>query len=138
MKLTPKQEKFCQCVVSGMSYIDSYLATYDWNGSKNGAYTEAMKLAMREDIQEQIATLQKPIEQAIQRNAVSARQQQIDYILERRRLCEQKDDEQSIIRYNDQLNKLYGLYNDTQQEEKKENNVAQLDTETLKKLSGIA
>ena len=121
-----------------MSYIDSYLATYDWNGSKNGAYTEAMKLAMREDIQERMQTLQKPIEQALQTKAVSARQQQIDYILERRKLCEQKDDEQSIIRYNDQLNKLYGLYNDTQQEEKKENNVAQLDTETLKKLSGIA
>ena len=136
--LTTKQETFCRAVASGKSYIDSYLSAYDWNGSDNGAYTEAIKLANREDIQERIKALQKPLEIKAQQEALTARQQQIDFIQSRIEICKAKDDEQSLIRWSEQLNKIYNLYKDTEEEHKPETTVSELDIHTLKKLSGTA
>lgn len=134
MALTPKQEKFCQCIVSGMSGKDSYLTAYDTSGSDQFLYNEASKLLLREDIQARIKTLRKPLEEAAQIKGFNARQKQIDFILERIAICKEKDDEQSIIRYTDMLNKLYALYKETEQEEKPQTNINQLDVNTLKKL----
>lgn len=138
MALTPKQEKFCQCVVSGMSYKDSYLTAYDTNCSDRVALNEGSKLGLREDIQKRIADLSKPLQQAAQVQGLNARQKQIDFILERIAICQDKQDEQSIIRYTDMLNKLYQLYRETDQNPEKEHSVTTLDTDTLIKLSGVS
>lgn len=34
MKLTPKQEKFCQCIVKGMNYSDAYREAYNCENMK--------------------------------------------------------------------------------------------------------
>lgn len=138
VKLTPKQEKFCQCIVSGMSGKDSYISAYNTKASEQTIYTESMKLLKRDDITQRIKELRQPIENTIQNVAINERQNQIDYIKSRIALCEQKDDEQSIIRYTDMLSKLYGLYKETDTEQKTDNSVEKLDTATLIKLSGTA
>lgn len=135
MPLTPKQEHFCRLVASGKDYTTAYLTAYDWNGSNNGAAVEAIKLVNRTDIQEKLKTLMRPMEIAQQRDGLNARKEQIEYIKRRIALCEQKDDEQSIIRYTDMLNKINALYKETELEKTQENNVATLDIETLRKLS---
>lgn len=138
MALTPKQEKFCQCVVSGMSYCDAYRSAYDTNTTDNAVYTESSKLALRDDIQSRILALRKPLERAAQSQVMTARQKQIEFITERIRICQEKEDENSLIRWSDQLNKILALYKETETEQKQSNNVDNLDTDTLKKLSGIA
>ena len=135
MTLTPKQEHFCRLVASGKDYTTAYLTAYDWNGSNNGAAIEGLKLANKPDVQAKIQALIKPQEIAAQKESINARKEQIEYIKRRIALCEQKEDEQSIIRYTDMLNKINALYKETEQEKTPENNVATLDIETLRKLS---
>lgn len=137
MALTPKQEKFCQCIVSGMDGKSSYLTAYNGNSPKT-AEVESNKLLKRDDITERIKVLSKPIINLCQNTAISARQKQIDRIEERISLCIASGDENSVIRYTDMLNKLYGLYGNTEPLAASENNVEKLDTDLLKKLSGIA
>ena len=134
MALTPKQERFCREIASGKDYINAYLTAYDWKGSDGGAYTEAIRLANREDIQERIKALQKPLEIAIQKDSITARQKQIDFIQSRIQICMDNGDEQSIIRYTDMLNKINALYKDTETEEKRESSISGLSTEALQKV----
>lgn len=138
VKLTPKQEKFCQCIVSGMSGKDSYISAYDTKASEQTIYTESLKLLKRDDITERIKELRQPIENHRQNIAINERKQQIDFIKERIEICKAKEDEQSIIRYTDMLNKIYSCYKDTETEQKTENTIDTLPTATLIKLSGTA
>lgn len=133
MALTPKQEVFCQNIASGKDNISSYMSAYDCN-SKNSANVESTKLLKRDDITERIAEIRKPIVNLIQNKQISERQQRIDFILERIRICEDKEDEQSLIRWNDQLCKLYGLFKETEQAEKNDDHLSTLDTSRLFKL----
>ena len=136
MALTPKQEKFCQCIVSGMSGKDSYLSAYDTKCKDDTAYTEASRLMLREDIQKRIFALRKPLEEATRISALTARDTQIREIQERIEICKAKQDEQSLIRYYDMLNKIYSLYREIDTEEKKENALDNVDLNVLKRLSG--
>lgn len=135
MALTPKQENFCRLVASGKDYTTAYLTAYDWNGSNAGAALEGTKLANKPEVQEKIKALLKPMEIAIQKDNVNARKQQIDFIQERIAICREKEDEQSIIRYTDMLNKLYSLYKETEQEKEQDQTVNNLDTNILRKLA---
>ena len=71
--LTPKQEKFCRCIVSGMSAKDSYMESYD-SKSERTAYNEGNKLLMRDDITERIKELSIPVKNHAQNVAVSERE----------------------------------------------------------------
>ena len=137
MALTPKQEKFCQNIASGKDGIESYMSAYDCN-SRSAANVESTKLMKRDDITERITEIRKPILNLVQNKQISERQQRIDFILERIRICEEKEDEQSLIRWNDQLCKLYGLFKETEQETKPESTVNNLDISVLKRLSGVS
>lgn len=136
MTLTPKQEKFCQNIASGKDGIASYMDAYDCN-SRSAANTESVKLMKRDDITARIAEIRKPVINLIQNKQISERQQRIDFILERIRICEEKEDEQSLIRWNDQLCKIYALYKEAEQEQKPESSVNNLDINALKRLSGV-
>lgn len=135
LELTPKQEKFCQCIASGMSGIESYKAAYNTHAKENTIYNESKKLLMRDDITDRITQLRKPIENHIKNAAISARNKQIQEIQERIRICKEKEDENSLIRYYDMLNKIYCLYKDTDIGNKNESPLKTMDDETLKKLS---
>lgn len=137
MDLTPKQNKFCEYIVSGLSGKDSYLKAYDCK-SERAASIESTKLLKRNDITAKITELRQPIYNLAQNTAINERQQQIDFIKSRIQECIKKDDEQSLIRWNDQLNKILSLYRETETEQKEDTTVNNLDTATLIKLSGTA
>jgi hypothetical protein len=131
--LTAKQEQFCKNIVSGMDNITSYMNAYDCQ-SKSAASIESTKLLKRDDITARIKTLNKPIINYFENVTISARQQQIEFIQERIQACLEKDDEQSVIRYTEMLNKIYTLYRDAETETKQQSSVAKVDTDTLKRL----
>jgi len=71
--LTPKQEKFCQCIVSGMSGKDSYYSAYNTTCNENTASREAMKLLERDDVQARLTELRIPLENHARTVAMSER-----------------------------------------------------------------
>ena len=135
--LTAKQLKFCRNVVAGMSNYEAYKNAYDCDNMKDSSiYTESSKLACKQEIQAQIKTLQKPQVQAIQIQNINARQKQIQFIEERINLCKLNGDESSVIKYTEMLNKIYGLYKDTEESDTKQSSIDKLDTTDLIKLIG--
>jgi len=138
MALTPKQEYFARLVASGKDYTTAYLTAYDWNGSKAGAANEALILANKAEVQDKIRTLVKPLEIAAQKDNITARQKQIAQIEERLELCKQRDDETNVRYYLDMLNKIYALYKETDNEQKQENTLSDLDISALKRLTGVS
>ena len=135
--LTSKQLKFCRNVADGMSNFEAYKNAYNCDNMKDSSiYTESSKLACKQEIREQIKTMQKPMIQTIQIQNINARQKQIKFIEERINLCKSNGDESSVIKYTEMLNKIYGLYKDTDENETKQSSIDKLDTTDLIKLIG--
>ena len=135
LSLTPKQEKFCQCIVSGMSGKDSYIAAYDTKGKDSTINQEVVKLLAREDIQDRIETLQKPVIQNIRKQAILDRDYKKQLIHERIQACIEKQDDTAIARYLDILNKMDQEYIQINKDiTDNKTNIEELDTDTLSKL----
>lgn len=135
MNLTPKQEKFCQCYVSGMSGYDSYKAAYDTKGKDSTINQEVVRLLAREDIQERIETLSKPIIKAAQNTAISEREKKRAIIWEGIEACRNSGDHSGIARYMDILNKMDAEYiNINKTIEDKTSDIKELDKSVLEKL----
>lgn len=107
--LTPKQEKFCRCIVSGMSAKDSYVESYD-SKSERTAYNEGNKLLMRDDITERIKELSIPVKNHAQNVAVSEREKKRAIIWEEIEHAREQQDHTAIARYMDILNKMDAEY----------------------------
>ena len=134
--LTPKQEKFTQCIVSGMSGKDSYIAAYENNSNDNTAYKEAMKLLDREDIQARIKELRKPLELQAKTQAISERDKKRKILWEGIERCIAKEDENGAARYIDILNKMDAEYlNINVNRDDKQDDLKALDIDALRKLT---
>jgi phage terminase small subunit len=129
-----KQENFCHNIIKGMTTKDAYINAYDTKCSEQVAYNEACKLLKREDIQKRIADIKKPLEIKTLAATESARDTQIKAIRDRIAVCIAKEDETSLIRYYDMLNKIYALYKESDPVQQKENNISNMTNETLLKL----
>lgn len=122
-----------------MTNAEAYKNAYNCQNMKqNSIYTEAGKLALKPEIQEYIRTLQKPMLEAVNISNLSARDKQITFIEERIQHCKELEDEQSVIRYTDMLNKIHGLYKDTDSgnDGKDKLNLENINTDSLFKLIG--
>ncbi len=65
--MTPKQEKFCQAVVSGMSQADAYRAAYDAAGMKpETVQNKAYQLMARGDVRARVDALRLPVIEKLQ------------------------------------------------------------------------
>jgi hypothetical protein len=134
MALTQKQELFCREVVSGKSYKDAYITAYNTSGKDTTIRTESAKLALREDIQERIKALSKPLQVASQIEGLNKKEERIKYIQDRIKLCEERQDESSILRYVDMLNKIDNLYKEVEDNKENDNSLTNLDTSILAKI----
>ena len=133
--LTPKQEKFCQCVVSGMTAKDAYIASYDTKASEQVLYNESSKLMLREDIQKRIEDMSKPLIKAAQQTALTEREKKKAIIWEEITHAREQQDHTAIARYMDILNKMDAEYiNINKNIDENKENISQLDTDSLKKL----
>ena len=134
-RLTPKQEKFCQCIVSGMSGKDSYIAAYDTKGKDTTINQEVIKLLKKDEIQDRIKTLQKPLEIKAQSQALSNRERKQAIIWEEIENARQQQDHAAIARYLDILNKMDQEYiNIIKDITEDKTNIENLDNTTLLKL----
>lgn len=135
MALTPKQEKFCECIVSGMTGKDSYLTAYDCT-SDRVALNESNVLLKRDDITERIKELRKPVLNHAQNTAISETERIKAILWEELQNAREQQDHAAVSRYIAEINKLNGAYKDTILEN--DNSLDNLDTSKLLKLVGTA
>ena len=136
VKLTPKQEKFCQNVVSGMTGKDAYIDAYDTKGSPETVYTEVTRLFGRDDIQARMKALREPIVEAIQGEALSERDRIKNILWERLQKAIEREDDATIVKYTDQINRMNAEYiNINRNIEDKSAEIDQLDADTLRRLA---
>ena len=133
--LTPKEEKFCLAIASGKMVRDAYRESYNAADSNDKvAINEGRRLLDKPHIRERIEELRKPLQNSALNDVSAARVQQELFILDRIRVCKEKEDEQSIIRYTDMLNKIYGIYKDIPGDQV-ENKLETVNDDLLKKLA---
>lgn len=116
--LTQKQINFCNEYVKTGSPLDAYISAYNTK-NRNVASVEANRLLNKGEIQKYIDDLMKPITYDAQINKIH----QINFIKERINICINNNDENSIIKYTDMLNKIYGYYKDNVSNDKDTNKI---------------
>lgn len=131
MALTEKMKSFCREYFSnGGNGTQAYLSAYDSSSSVSAAI-EANRLLEREDIQEYLCSLNKPLE----KKAISEREKKRELIQERILACIAKEDDTNARGWMDILNKMDSEYininrNITDSNEE----IQELDTEKLIRL----
>lgn len=133
--LTPKMEKFCQCIVSGMSGKDAYITSYENNSNANTAYKEAMKLLDRNDIQARIKELRKPLELQAKTQALTEREKIKNKLWEIINNSDTNDSDR--LRAMDILNKMNAEYINIQRVEH-DNSMETVDTDKLIEITRLA
>lgn len=134
--LTIKQARFCEeYVKNGGNGTQAYLTAYDSN-SPTSAQIEASRLLDREDIQEYLKKLRKPIEKAVMRKVLNEREKKKQIIQERLEACIAREDDAAIARYLEIWNKMDGEYvNINKDITERETEIKNLDTATLQQLA---
>ena len=133
MALTPKQEKLCQCIVSGMSGKDSYMTAYNCN-SDRVAYNESNVLLKRDDITERIQELLQPVKNHAINTAISERDKKRKWLWH---MIENATNDSDRLRAMDILNKMDSEYINIQRIETDETPIQELDTGKLIELTKI-
>lgn len=133
--LTPKQEKFCRCIVSGMTAKDAYITAYDTKASDQVLYNESSKLMLRDDIQARIKEIRKPLEDAVNTQILSEREKKRAWLWN---MIENATNDSDRIRAMDILNKMDSEYINIQRIEKDETPISDLDTGKLVELVKLA
>lgn len=135
MALTEKQEAFCRNIISGMNGKESYIAAYNSKGSDQNAYNEASKLLARDDIQERLKVLRKPLEEVAVTKALTEREKKKAIIWDRINACIANNDDSAVARYMDILNKMDAEYiNINKNINDNDDNITELDTDKLIRL----
>lgn len=133
--LTEKQRRFCTEYIRLGNGTEAYLSAYNSN-SRTAASIEASRLLDRDDIQEYLKKLRRPLEKAVIRKMVNERDTKKNLIQERIAVCIERDDDAAIARYLDIWNKLDGDYiNINKDITDRGTEIINLDTETLKTLA---
>ena len=136
VKLTPKQEKFCRCVVSGMSAKDSYLMAYDTKCNDRVAINEGSKLMLRDDIRQAIESMTKPLQEIAQQKALTERERIKNILWDRLQKAIERGDDATIVKYTDQINRMNAEYiNINRNIDDKPTEIDQLDADTLRRLA---
>lgn len=111
--LTVKQMQFCEeYLKNGGNATEAYMTAYD-SESKKSAMIEASRMLKREDIQDYLMKLRKPVEKAVKRKIMRDRNSKIELIQRRIDACEARDDDAGIARYLEIWNKMDGEYLNT-------------------------
>jgi hypothetical protein len=106
LKLTPKQERFCQCIVEGKTGVDAYKTAYDTQANSSTIRKEVKILMKRDDITARIEELRRPVINHAQNAAINDREKKKKLINDRIEACIEKGDDAAIARYLDILNKM--------------------------------
>ena len=132
--LTVKQMNFCQEYIKCGNATEAYMTAYD-STSRKSAQIESSRMLDRDDIQEYLVKLRKPVEKAVKRKIINEREYKKKLIQERIDQCVERGDDAAIARYLEIWNKMDGEYvNINKDITDHDSEIKQLDTATLLQL----
>lgn len=127
--------RFCQEYFKTGNGTQAYLTAYNSN-SPTSAQIEASRLLDREDVQEYLKELRRPVEKAVRRKIVNEREYKKKLIQERIDECVARGDDAAIARYIEIWNKMDGEYvNINKDITDRETEIKNLDNDILMKLA---
>jgi len=135
--VTPKENAFAEAIVMGASLADAYKTAYDTKLTGQALHTNGQTVFRRTQVQERIEELRKEVNQKFAISVDAARAEQIAFINERIEVCKIREDEQSIIRYTDMLNKIYGIYREQTSEQAEPNKLESIDADALARIAEV-
>jgi|SRR6188768_577143 len=108
MALTPKQEKFCQCIIKGMNQSDAYRSAYEVgvDTKPECVNQQAYELMQGLDISLRIEHLRKPIAERVGRTL----EQHIARLMELSKHGESLDKVEASIKAEELVGKVLGYY----------------------------
>ncbi|MFV0627032.1 MAG: terminase small subunit [Alphaproteobacteria bacterium] len=116
--ITPKQEMFCQNVVSGMNNLEAYRAVFSNNQSDKTARNNAYRLTQLDHIKNRIEELNKKIETKLIKELAYSKEESFrnfekvqELALEKTYFDKPAPDLNNFIKAEELKGKLFGLYN---------------------------
>ena len=132
MALTEKMKAFCREYVKQKNAVNAYMTAYDSN-SYNSASVESGQLLKRDDIQEFIQTLEKPINEHVQQSVISDRERKRSFLWNV--IHDENQTMSDRLKATDLLNKMDSEYiAQTRLECDNKTVISGLDTDALKRL----
>ncbi len=127
--------RFCQEYFKTGNGTQAYLTAYNSESPKS-AQIEASRLLDREDVQEYLKQLRKPVEKAVKRKIINEREYKKKIIQERLEACVARDDDAGAARWMEIWNKMDGEYiNINKDITERETDIKNLDSDILMKLA---
>jgi phage terminase small subunit len=103
--LTPKQEKFVQSLIQGMSQADAYRSAYSCkNMSDNAIYREASLLVENPKVAQRL----KELREQLAKPSIKTAQERMEWLS--RIMDSNEETTADKLKASDQLNKMEGLY----------------------------
>lgn len=103
--LTPKQEKFVQSLIQGMSQADAYRSAYSCkNMSDNAIYREASLLVENPKVAQRL----KELREQLAKPSIKTAQERMEWLS--RVMDSNEETTADKLKASDQLNKMEGLY----------------------------
>jgi len=134
-ELTPKQQNFCRCIVSGNTLSDSYREAYSTSRMSTAAvYVEASRLMANPKISLRVEQLNKAKDRALIGAAVSDREKSLAKI---RELMEQADTDAVQLQAAVWLGKSAALFTDVIQTNDKTRTPAEIQAEIERRLAAF-
>ena len=133
-QLTPKETAFCEAIISGLDSKSAYRSAYNTDCNDTTANRQALVILNKDHIQQRLQEMRKPLEEKRLIDGEKAREDIINFINSRIDHCRKTEDEQSIIRYVDMLNKIYGNYKADTGPQQEDNKLETINDDLLLKL----
>ena len=114
LKLTPKQEKFAQCIADGLCQADAYRAAFDVkpNIKPASVWDAASKVMAKPEVSMRVAELRKKLE----KKALWSREQSVNALLEAFHVAKDRDQSTAMTAAVKELNAMHGYNAPTQVE----------------------
>lgn len=105
-KLTPKQEKFAQCIADGMTQADAYRAAFDVKNSKKETIQEsASRLVANHKVYARVIELKKKLEE----KALWTRIDSVNELKEAIMISKSKENPTGLVAAVKELNAMHGF-----------------------------
>jgi hypothetical protein len=104
--MTPKQEKFAQCIADGMNQADAYRAAYDASNMKDSSiYVNASKLLSDTKVAQRVQELKEQLSS----KALWTRADSVRALETAMRIAQDKDNAAGLVAAIKELNAMHGF-----------------------------
>lgn len=134
-RLTAKESAFCERIAAGDNVAVAYKTAYDTELDGQLLFSNGHNVYKRPQVQERLKEIEREKVEKTADSIIDERNKQIAFINSRIEHCKKKEDEQSIIRYTDMLNRIHGLYKGDNADLTQENSLNGVSADVLQKIA---